>query len=113
MCDNCNDIVLRDHFYSSRDYLNCLNYIHSIVAQEKYEIINQTCPLDKVKSADGSWASDIITHDIKSEICAMISFTNIKNIYQFNRSIISIDNRNAKTKGVKKKFVLIGGIPVE
>lgn len=72
MCDNCQDIILLDHFYSPRDYLNYLNYIQSIVAQEKYEIINQTCPLNKVKRDNGSWTSDIITHDIKCKTCGQV-----------------------------------------
>ncbi len=72
MCDNCKDIVVRDHFYSARDYLDCLNYIHSLVKQEKYEIINQTCSLDKVTSANGSWINDIITHEIKCKACGQV-----------------------------------------
>lgn len=69
MCDNCKNIVLRDSFYSPRDYLNCLDYIQFIVAQGKYEIISHTCALDKVKSANGQWISDTITHVIRCKIC--------------------------------------------
>jgi hypothetical protein len=31
MCYNCDDIVLRDSFYSPEDYLNCLKYIQELI----------------------------------------------------------------------------------
>lgn len=64
MCENCLDIILRDSFYLPQDYLNCLDYIKSLVAGGKYKMVKQTCDLDNIKNEKGCWVDDIISHEI-------------------------------------------------
>lgn len=80
MCESCNDIVLRNKFNSPRDYLNCLTYIQSLVESGNYEVVEQTCDLDKVKDSDGKWISDIIRHKIRCKHCGQ-GFTCFCNVY--------------------------------
>jgi len=72
MCDECKNTVLRIQFYSPIDYLNCLDYIKSLLKTGKYEIANQTCDLDKIKDASGHWIEDIITHEISCKNCGQV-----------------------------------------
>ena len=70
MCENCSDIILRKHFYSAQDYLNCLDYIKSLIADGKFEMVKQTCDLDKVKNENGCWVDDSILHELKCKKCS-------------------------------------------
>ena len=49
MCNNCDDIVLRNSFYSPEDYLNCLKYIQELIDTRNFTLVEKTCDLDKVK----------------------------------------------------------------
>lgn len=70
MCDYCKDIILREHFYSPRDYLNGLAYIKSLIEEDKFTLIRATCPIDKVQDENGVWyGSDIIAHTIQCNKC--------------------------------------------
>jgi len=69
MCEYCSDIILRDYFYSPQDYLNCLEYIKSLIAGGNFKMIKQTCDLDKMQDENGCWADDIITHEIRCKKC--------------------------------------------
>ena len=69
MCYNCNDITLRDSFYSLQDYLNCLEYIAELNSNGNYEIIEKTCSIDKVKNSNGCWVCDTISHVLECKKC--------------------------------------------
>lgn len=69
MCKVCKDVILRESFYSPNDYLACLTYISDLIDSGKYAIIEQTCPIDAVKKADGHWVNDYIKHKIKCINC--------------------------------------------
>ena len=69
MCEVCDEIILRDSFYSPKDYLNCIGYITELINSKKYVIIEQTCPLHDVITPKGFWAGDIIHHKIKCVKC--------------------------------------------
>lgn len=69
MCKNCKDIILRDSFYSSEDYLNCLDYIHDLIDTGCFNLIKKTCDLDKVIDMKGTWNSDIIEHIVQCAKC--------------------------------------------
>ena len=69
MCDKCNDVVLRERFYSIKDYLNCLGYISELIDSGKFEIVEQTCSTDAVKNENGCWVDDIIRHKIICKNC--------------------------------------------
>ena len=69
MCNNCDDIVLRDSFYSPEDYLNCLKYIQELIDTGQFTLAEKTCDLDKVKDEKGYWVGDIIEHVIQCRKC--------------------------------------------
>lgn len=69
MCECCSEIVLRDSFYSPQDYLNCLNYIKTLITDKKFVIVKQTCDLGCVKNENDCWVGDIIVHEIKCKKC--------------------------------------------
>ena len=69
MCEICKEVILRKTFYSDKDYLNCLAYIADLINSGKYILVDQTCPVDMVKSPDGCWVKDIIHHKIKCANC--------------------------------------------
>jgi len=69
MCNNCDDIVLRDSFYSSEDYLNCLKYIQELIDTRHFTLAEKTCDLDKVKDENIHWVDDIIGHVIQCQKC--------------------------------------------
>jgi hypothetical protein len=71
-CDYCSDIVLRKQFYSMSDYLNCLDYIAALIAENKFEMVSRTCDISNVKNRDGKWVDDIILHEIKCLNCGKI-----------------------------------------
>lgn len=72
MCEICKDIdiILRNSFYSPRDYLNCLHYIEELVDSGAFILESGTCALDKVTNErTGCWVDDIITHVICCKAC--------------------------------------------
>lgn len=91
MCDNCKDIILREHFYSPRDYFNCLAYIKSLIKEDKFTLIQATCPIDNVKDEDGVWYSDIIFHTIQCNKCKQ-SFECFADTYHGGGSFTAKDN---------------------
>ncbi len=69
MCENCEDIILRDSFYSPTDYMNCLKYIQELIEAGRFALINKSCDLDKVINENGRWDSDVIEHTIQCKNC--------------------------------------------
>lgn len=69
MCRNCQEIILREAFYSPRDYLNCLSYIGELVDSGAFVLEHADCDLDKVKGEDGCWVDDVIAHVIRCGVC--------------------------------------------
>lgn len=69
MCGNCDDIILRESFYSPKDYLDCLAYIQELLNTGKFVLVENTCDLDKVKDVNGCWIYDLINHEIKCKKC--------------------------------------------
>ena len=65
MCDNCMNIILRDSFYSPKDYLNCLSYIQELLDVGNFVLVEKSCDLDKVQNEIGGWIDDIIGHVIQ------------------------------------------------
>lgn len=91
MCDNCKDIILRNNFYSPRDYFNCLAYIKSLLETGKFTLIEASCPIDYVKNDNGVWYSDIIFHTIQCKKCKK-TFNCYCNTYRGSGSFIEKDN---------------------
>jgi hypothetical protein len=69
VCGNCNSIILRDSFYSPKDYLNCLEYIQELLNTCNFELVEKSCDLDKIKDENGCWVDDIISHVIQCKKC--------------------------------------------
>lgn len=69
MCEKCQDIVLRKSFYSKQDWLNCLEYIKELIANENYELVESTCDFDNIRNADGEWSNDEFRHVVKCKCC--------------------------------------------
>ncbi len=69
MCDNCNDIILRDSFYNPKQYLNCLEYIQELLNTGDFVLVEKSCDLDKVQDEKGCWIDDIIGHVIRCKKC--------------------------------------------
>ena len=89
MCDNCKNIILRDSFYSPRDYTNCLIYIQELLNTGNYALIEKSCDLDKTKNENGCWTDDIIVHVIQCKKCGKC----------FSCSIDTYHGRGSFTKG--------------
>lgn len=69
MCENCKEIILRDSFYSSIDYMNCLEYIQELIEAGRYILVNKTCDLDKVRDENGHWNGDVFEHVVQCTQC--------------------------------------------
>jgi hypothetical protein len=85
MCDNCKDIILRERFYSDRDYLNCLGYIAELIDSGQFTMAEQTYSLDAVKNPNSKWVDDIIIHRIVCNFCCDI-FSAFADTYHGNGS---------------------------
>ena len=80
MCKICQDILLSEKFYSSKDWLDCLRYMKLLLDRGEFELVASTCDIDKVK-ANGKWVNDIIQHSIQCKTCGQI-FICYANTYQ-------------------------------
>ena len=69
MCDNCKNIKVIKRFPAPDTYLSALEQVRVLLASENYEIEFATCPIDKVKDANGYWVDDSIAHQIKCKQC--------------------------------------------
>ena len=69
MCDNFNIIILRDFFYSPKDYLNCLEYIQELLDTGKFILVEKSFDLGKVQDEKGCWIDDLISHVIRCKKC--------------------------------------------
>ena len=69
MCDNCRSIKVIKRFPTPDTYLSVLEQVKALLETENYEIEFATCPIDKVKDANGYWVDDSITHQIKCKQC--------------------------------------------
>jgi hypothetical protein len=67
--DKCNNIILRDSFYSPKAYLNCLAYIEELLNTGKFVLIEKSCDIDKTKDENGYWIDDLIHHVIQCKKC--------------------------------------------
>ena len=65
----CDSIQLRTRIGSPQEYLQCLNYIQTLLDSGDYKMISKTCDLDKVKDDNGYWVDDIIVHTIRCKHC--------------------------------------------
>lgn len=72
MCENCENIRLVKLFNSPYEYLQCVEYIKSLISNGGFELIEGNCPLDRVKDENGYWADDIIYHVIGCEKCGQV-----------------------------------------
>lgn len=69
MCDNCNNIALRNSFYNPKDYLNCLIYIQELLRTSNFVLVEKSCDLDKTQDENGFWIDDVIGHVIQCKRC--------------------------------------------
>ena len=68
MCNICDSFEPYD-FHTPGLYMKCLNNLQQLIESKKFKLIKKTCPVDKVKKADGCWIDDIIVHVIKCKKC--------------------------------------------
>ena len=81
MCKHCEDIILRKHFYSQQDFLNCLDYIKELLEIGNFELIKSTCDLGSIRNENGQWASDDFRWTIRCKECGQ-NFTCYANTYR-------------------------------
>lgn len=68
-CENCRDLILRNEFYSPRDWLNCLEYLKTLLERGTYELTEQTCDFDAVRGEDGKWSADLFRWVLRCRTC--------------------------------------------
>lgn len=69
ICENCGNIKTVKFFSSPYEYLQCVEYIKSLISNGNFELREGNCSLDEVKDKNGCWADDIIYHVIKCKKC--------------------------------------------
>lgn len=69
MCEICRNVKTVDFFPNSKVYLECLNYIQSLVDSGDFLFESKDCDTDKAKNIDGCWIDDMICHVIKCRNC--------------------------------------------
>lgn len=69
MCDFCGTIILRDRFYSPRDYQNCLTYLQKLLDTGGCALVEGSCDLSHTRDEAGHWADDVIVHTIQCTHC--------------------------------------------
>ncbi|MDE5994455.1 MAG: hypothetical protein K2G60_02965 [Oscillospiraceae bacterium] len=69
MCEICEKVKTMDSFPTPKDYLECLNYIQSLVDSGSFMVESRDCDIDKVKDTNGYWIDDVINHVIKCKNC--------------------------------------------
>lgn len=72
MCEFCDDVILQKNFQSTNAWLNCMEYIKELLAQDSFELTEATCDLDKICDKDGKWANDTIGHAIRCKNCGQV-----------------------------------------
>lgn len=68
-CECCGNIKLIKLFASPYEYLQCVEYIKTLISDGGFELIDGNCPLDGVMNENNCWADDIIYHVIKCKKC--------------------------------------------
>ena len=71
-CENCDEIRLVKLFRSSYEYMQCINYIKSLISSGGFELVEGNCSFDEIKDKDGCWLDDIIYHVIKCKKCGQV-----------------------------------------
>ena len=69
MCEVCEKVNTIDFFPTPKVYLECLNYIQSLVDSGNFLFELKDCDIDKVKDAEGYWINDVINHVIRCKKC--------------------------------------------
>ena len=82
ICDYCHNIQEWKKFNAPKDYLACIEYIHQLVTNGGYELLEEesTCPLNQVETEDG-WADEIMVHMVRCKHCGQV-FTCVVNTYR-------------------------------
>ena len=69
MCEISEKVRTRDFFPTPKAYLECLNYIQSLVDSRCFLFESKDCDIDRVKDINGDWIDDVISHVIKCKNC--------------------------------------------
>ena len=68
-CSNCQNVKLESSITSLEDYLTCLHYLKTLIANDGFHIGLQSCDIDRVQDESGTWCADTVFHVIECDIC--------------------------------------------